>query len=327
MTRYILRRLMLMIPVLLGVTILVFTMLYFTGGDPARMIAGEMAPQEQYLEIRAKLGLDDPYFVRYWNYLKGLLVGDLGVSYLTGLPVSQEILARYPTTMLLASLSIIVAIVIAIPLGIIAAVKQNSFVDSTARGIALIGVSMPNFWQSLIFILIFAVNFRWLPASGFYGPKYWVLPAFVIGFSTASSILRTTRSSMLETIRQDYIRTAKAKGASNRRVIWIHALQNALIPVLTIVGLRFGNALGGSIVIESIFAIPGLGKLMVDAIKARNYPVVQGGVLLIAISFSIINLLVDILYAYVDPRIRSQYSGAARFLRKQKKKEEEAVAS
>ena len=185
---------------------------------------------------------------------------------------------------------------------------QDTVIDTLARLVSLLGVSMPNFWQAMIFILIFAVNLKILPASGFYGPSYWIMPAFTIGVHTPCSILRTTRSSMLETIRQDYIRTARAKGASEKRVIWIHALRNALIPVLTIVGLRFGAGLGGAVVIESIFSVPGLGKLMVDAIKQRDYPVVQGGVLLIAVSFSMINLLVDMLYAYVDPRIRSQYN-------------------
>lgn len=297
-----------MIPVMFGVALLIFTMLYLTPGDPARMIVGEMATEEEYQAQREEMGLNDPYIVQFGNYLGGILHGDFGKSYITGQSVTESLLSRYPTTMLLSALSITVAVIIAIPLGILSAVYQDTVIDTLARLVSLLGVSMPNFWQAMIFILIFAVNLKILPASGFYGPSYWIMPAFTIGVHTSCSILRTTRSSMLETIRQDYIRTARAKGASEKRVIWIHALRNALIPVLTIVGLRFGAGLGGAVVIESIFSVPGLGKLMVDAIKQRDYPVVQGGVLLIAVSFSMINLLVDMLYAYVDPRIRSQYN-------------------
>jgi len=316
MFRYFEKRLLLMIPVLFGVSLLIFTMLYLTPGDPARMIVGEMATEEEYQAQREEMGLNDPYLVRFANYLGGVLKGDFGKSYVTGQSVSESLISHYPTTMLLSALSITVAVIIAIPLGIVSAVYQDTIIDTIARMISLVGVSMPNFWQAMIFILIFAVNLKILPASGFYGPAYWILPAFTIGIHTSCSILRTTRSSMLETIRQDYIRTARAKGASEKRVIWIHALRNALIPVLTIVGLRFGAGLGGAVVIESIFSVPGLGKLMVDAIKQRDYPVVQGGVLLIAVSFSLINLLVDMLYAYVDPRIRSQYVSAKKKAKK-----------
>lgn len=319
MLRYFRKRLLWMIPVLFGVALLIFTMLYLTPGDPVRMIVGEMDTEEEYQAKRDEMGLNDPYIIRFANYLGGILRGDFGNSYTTGQSVTESLLSHYPTTMLLAALSILVAVIIAIPLGILSAVYQDTFVDTLARLVSLVGVSMPNFWQAMIFILIFAVNLKVLPASGFYGPAYWVLPAFTIGIHTSCSILRTTRSSMLETIRQDYIRTARAKGVGEIRVIWIHALRNALIPVLTIVGLRFGAGLGGAVVIESIFSVPGLGKLMVDAIKQRDYPVVQGGVLLIAVSFSLINLLVDMLYAYVDPRIRSQYKTSK--AKKQKKEE------
>ncbi len=310
MGKYILRRLLMMIPVMFGVTVLIFTMLYLTPGNPAVTILGENATDSEIEELRVKMGLDQPYIVQLGTYIKKVVLeGNLGVSYLTGRPVTKEIVARYPTTMLLAILSSTVAVVIAIPLGILSATHQNQLIDTVARLVSLIGVSMPSFWQALVFILVFSVNLNWLPATGFYGPLYWILPAFTIGIHSSSAILRTTRSSMLETIRQDYIRTARAKGAAEHTVIWRHALMNALIPVITIVGLHFGGALGGSIVIESIFSIPGLGKLMIDAIKARNYPVVQGGVLLMSITFSLINLLVDILYAFIDPRIKSQYGG------------------
>ena len=309
MWKYILRRIILLIPVLLGVTLIIFTLLYLTPGDPARIILGDDADEAAVQSLRDELGLNDPYVVQLGRYIRNVFTRlDFGVSYITGRPVSAEILGRYPTTITLASLSITVAVLIAIPLGIFAAIYQNTWIDDISRIISLIGVSMPNFWQGLLMILFFSVYLGWLPASGFSTPKQWVLPALTIGTSTAASIMRTTRSSMLEVIRQDYIRTARAKGATEFTVIWKHAFKNAIIPVLTIVGIRFGGALGGAIVSEQVFAVPGLGKLMVDSIKSRNYPVVQGGVLLIALAYGVITLVVDILYAYADPRIKSKYS-------------------
>lgn len=308
MGKYILRRFLYMIPVLIGVSLIIFTVLYLTPGDPAMMILGEDAGQEAIEELREEMGLNNTFLVRFFNYLRGALTGDLGTSYTTGQPVLDELFTRYPTTITLAIVSTIVAILVAIPLGILSAVYQNSLIDGISRVIAMIGVSMPNFWQGLINILIFSVYLKWLPSSGFSSPLHWILPAVTIGTSGAAAIMRTTRSSMLETIRQDYIRTARAKGASEFSVIWKHALRNALIPVLTIIGIRFGASLGGAIVTEQVFSIPGIGKLMIDSINTRNYPVIQGGVLLIALAYSVINLIVDILYAYVDPRIKSQYS-------------------
>ncbi len=309
MLKYIIRRIIMMIPVLLGVSLLIFTMTYISPGDPAQMILGDTASNEQIEALREEMGLNDSFFQQYFSYLGDVVLrGDLGTSYVTGRSVTDEILDRWPTTMLLATLSVIVASAIGIPTGIISATKQYSVFDNSAMVIALIGVSMPNFWQGMILIIIFAVNLAWLPPSGFYGPIYWILPVITIGTSTAATVTRMTRSSMLEVVRQDYITTARAKGHKEGVVINKHALKNALIPIITVVGLQLGRGLGGAILTESIFSIPGLGKLMVDAIKARNYPVVQGGVLFIAIAFSLINLLVDILYAYADPRIKSQYS-------------------
>lgn len=308
MGKYILRRFLYMIPVLIGVSLIIFTVLYLTPGDPAMMILGEDAGQEAIEELREEMGLNNTFLVRFFNYLRGALSGDLGTSYTTGQPVLDELFTRYPTTITLAIVSTIVAILVAIPLGILSAVYQNSLIDGISRVIAMVGVSMPNFWQGLLNILIFSVYLKCLPSSGFSSPLHWILPAVTIGTSGAAAIMRTTRSSMLETIRQDYIRTARAKGASEFSVIWKHALRNALIPVLTIIGIRFGASLGGAIVTEQVFGIPGIGKLMIDSINTRNYPVIQGGVLLIALAYSVINLIVDILYAYVDPRIKSQYS-------------------
>ena len=233
--------------------------------------------------------------------------GDLGTSYTTKLSVTEEILSRFPTTFKLAGLSIILACIIGIVAGIISATKQYSLFDRISTMLALIGVSLPNFWQGMMLIIVFSAWLGWLPPSGFSTPIHWILPAITIGTSSAANIMRMTRSSMLEVIRQDYIRTARAKGQIERVVIVKHALRNALIPIITVVGLNFGKLLGGAVLTESIFSIAGIGKLMVDAIKAKNTPMVQGGVLFIAVVMCFINLLVDILYAYVDPTIRSQY--------------------
>ena len=317
MGKFILRRLLLMIPVILGVTILVFTFLYFTPGDPAQTILGDQATPEEVEALRQEMGLNDSYFVQLGRYIWNALHGDFGKSYINGKPVSLELLKKFPTTLIVATLSTIVSILFAVPLGIISATHQNRFIDSAARLFSMIFVSMPVFWEGLLMIMLFAVKLRWLPASGFYGPIYWILPVVTMGLQASGSILRSTRSSMLETIRQDYIRTARAKGASERSVIWTHALINALIPILTVIGIRFGASLGGSVVSESIFAIPGLGKYIVDGIRQRDYPIVQGGVLLISVACSLLNLLIDILYAYVDPRVKSM------FVRKKKRKEPE----
>lgn len=318
MYRYILNRILMMIPVLLGVSLVVFSMVYIAPGDPARIILGDTASEEEVQELREEMGLNDSFFEQYGRYIKNVVTrGDLGTSYITQRSVTAEIMDRWPTTMMLAVMSVILATLIGIPTGIISATRQYSIFDNLAMVLALVGVSMPNFWQGLILIIIFSVNLAWLPASGFYGPIYWILPVVTIGTSTAATITRMTRSSMLEVVRQDYITTAKAKGNKESTVIMKHALKNALIPVITVIGLQLGRGLGGAILTESIFSIPGLGKLMVDSIKARNYPVVQGGVLFIAIAFSLINLFVDVLYAYADPRIKSQYS------RKRSKKSKE----
>ena len=242
--------------------------------------------------------------------------GDLGISYSTNRPVIDEILSRFPTTLELAALSVLIATLIGVFCGIIAAVRQYSIFDNVATVVSLIGASMPNFWQGIMMILLFSVYLGWLPASGFDSPICWIMPAMTIGTSTAASIMRMTRSSMLEVIRKDYIRTARAKGQSEFVVIFHHALKNAMIPVLTTIGLSFGRMMGGAVLTESIFAIPGLGSLIVNAIKARDYPVVQGGVLFIAFVFGFVNLFVDILYAFCDPRIKAMYGSG-----KKRKKE------
>lgn len=308
MSKYIGKRILMMTPVLLGVIVVIFSIMYMTPGDPARMILGEAAPASAVEELRETLGLNDSYFTQLVRYIKNIVFKfDLGKSYASKKPVIDEILDRFPTTILLATISVTISVVVGVALGIISATKQYSIFDKIATGVSLLGVSMPTFWAGLMAVIVFAVHLRWLPASGSYGWKYWILPSLTLGLSSSATIMRMTRSSMLEVIRQDYIRTARAKGQSERVVIIYHALKNAMIPVVTVIGMRFGGLLGGSVLIESVFAIPGLGKFIIDSINMRDNPVVQGGVLLLALSFSVCNLLVDILYGFIDPRIKSQY--------------------
>lgn len=308
MFKYIIRRILMMIPVLLGVTFIIFTLMYITPGDPARIILGDTATQASVNVMRHQMGLDQPFLVQYGNYIKNLVLHfNIGTSYVTKQPVMTEIMSAAPSTLKLALSSMIVAVLIGIPVGVISAVKQYSIFDTVTMIFALIGISMPVFWLGLLLIILFAVKLQWLPAAGYSGFKYMILPAIALGAQSVSVFARMTRSSMLEVIRQDYIRTVRAKGQKEIVVILGHALRNALIPIITILGLQFGGLLGGAVLTESIFSIPGIGRLMVDSINMRDYPVVQGGVIFIAIGFSIVNLLVDLMYAYVDPRIKSQY--------------------
>ena len=308
MLKFIGTRLLMMLPVLIGVSLAIFSLMYFAPGNPADIILGDLATQADKEMFRKEHGLDDPFVVQYLQYLKGIVTkGDLGTSYVTKQPVTIEILQRFPTTCKLAGLSIIIAVIIGVSAGIVSATRQYSMIDNICRIVSMAGVSMPNFWLGMMLILLFSVVLKWLPPSGFSTPRHWILPAITIGAASAANIMRMTRSSMLEVIRQDYIRTARAKGESERVVIWNHALKNALIPIITVIGLSFGRLLGGAVLTESIFSIAGLGKLMVDAIKVKNIPMIQGGVLFIAFVMVILNLVVDVLYAYADPRIRSQY--------------------
>ena len=309
MIKFIFKRVLMMIPVLIGVSFVIFSMLYFAPGDAADFILGDMATVADKQQFRVQYGLDKPFLVRYFRYMKGVVIhGDLGTSYVTRQPVTVEILERFPATLQLSAMSVFLALIIGITVGIISATRQYSFIDHLATSISMIGVSMPNFWQGMMLIIIFAVWLRWLPPSGFSTPLHWILPAVTVGTNASANIMRMTRSSMLEIIRQDYIRTARAKGQTERVVIWKHALKNALIPIITVVGLSFGRLLGGAVLTESIFSIAGVGKLMVDAIKLKNFPMVQGGVLFIAFVMSLVNLIVDVLYSFADPRIRSMYT-------------------
>jgi len=307
MHKYILRRVLLLIPVMLGVSFVVFTIMFFTPGDPAKILLGERAPAEEVAMLRTQMGLDDPFIVQFFNFVKKAVQGDLGRSLVTKRAVAAEIWSRFPATLQLSAAAVLIAVLMGIPIGIISATKQYSTFDMVSMVIALIGVSMPNFWQGMMMILLFSITFRILPSSGYGTLNHLIMPAATIGTSAAAVITRMTRSSMLEVVRQDYIRTARAKGLSERVVINRHALKNALIPIITVIGLQFGSLLGGAVLTESIFSWPGVGRFMVDAIRTKDFPSVQGGVLMLALTFSIVNLAVDILYGYIDPRIKAQY--------------------
>ncbi len=307
MLRYIVRRVLFLIPVLLGVAFCVFTLLYLTPGDPARMVLGDLATEEAVQGFRNREGLNDPYLVQFGSYIwKAVTRGDIGRSYITKRSVAQEVLTAFPATLKLSALAMLIAILIGIPCGIISAIKQYSWFDTITMIFAMVGLSMPVFWLGLLLILLFSVHLRWLPSSGFSTFKAMILPSVALAAQSISMVTRMTRSSMLEVIRADYIRTARAKGQKESVVIWVHALRNALIPVVTLCGLQFGSLLSGAILTETVFAVPGVGQLMIRAIMARDYPMVQGGVLFVAIVFSIVNLLVDVLYAYIDPRIKAE---------------------
>lgn len=308
MIKYILKRILMMIPVLLGVLFLVFTMNEISPGDPAEMIAGDAASVEVVEQIREDLGLNEPFLVRFFNYVKNLVLhGDLGTSYKTKRPVLDEVMDRLPTTIILSLTSAAFAVVLSIPIGVISAIKQNTWIDNVLMVLALIGVAMPAFWQGLMTIILFSVKLGWLPSYGFTTPAHWIMPVLTIGTGAMASLVRITRSSMLEVIRQDYIRTARAKGQTERRVIINHALRNSMIPIITAIAIQLGSMLGGAIVTETVFAIPGIGMLMIQSIKARDYPTIQGAVVVIAVMFSLLNLLVDIIYTFVDPRLKSIY--------------------
>ena len=304
MARYLLKRVLLALPVLLGVSIVVFTMIRLIPGDPAQLMAGQAATQEIITEIRRDLGLDRPIVVQYAYFLRNAIRGDLGHSLFNRAPVTEELALRFPRTLRLGLASMLVAAAIGVPAGIISATRHLSWVDSLVMVVALAGVSMPVFWLGLNLILIFAVRLQWLPAIGHESWAHLILPAVTLGAASAAIIARMTRSAMLEVLRQDYVRTARAKGVAEPTVIGRHALRNALIPVVTVAGLQLGTLLGGAVLTESVFAWPGVGRLLVDAVLARDYPIIQGTVLLIATTFVLLNVLVDLLYAVLDPRIR-----------------------
>jgi len=310
MVALILRRLFQLFLLLLGISFLVFASMHLAPGDPAAIIGGPTATKADLNAIRENLGLNTPFLVQYWHYISDVFHGNLGYSYQTKQSVADAIAFRFPNTFSLAIASMIVAVVIGVTAGIVSALKQNSWLDVSSTVIALAGISIPNFWLGAILILIFGVHLQVLPVGGLDSPiwtiegfKQIILPAIALGTASAAMIARMSRSSMLEVIRADYIRTARAKGVKEKSIVWLHALKNSMIPVITVIGLNFGFLLGGTIITEQVFAINGVGRLMIDAIAARDFPMVQGAVLLVASMFVIVNLIVDILYVFIDPRI------------------------
>lgn len=301
---YIVRRFLQTIPVLLGVVLVVFLIMHLIPGDPAQIIAGESASPVQIEQMRDRLGLNDPLPVQYFKYLGNAIQGDLGTSIRSNRPVTEEIFnSRFRITMELAIVSMAISIFIGLIAGIVSATRRYTFSDVSIMIVALFGLSMPNFWLGIMLISWFSVQLGWLPAAGWGTWQHMILPAITLGTAGAAIVARMVRSSMLEVINQDYVRTARAKGVAERYVIYKHTLRNALIPVVTVVGLQFGGLLGGTVLTETVFAINGMGRLIIEAIRARDFPVVQGAVLIASIMFVLVNLLVDITYRLLNKRI------------------------
>ncbi len=307
MPKYILKRILILIPTIIGVSFVVFSLLYLSPGDAALASAGPNAPKETVEILRDKMGLNDPFLIQYGRFLKNLIFHfDLGTSYQSKTPVIEKILRVFPNTLKLAGVSLIFAVISGIILGIIAGINKNNIIDSLISFAGMIGLAMPIFWSGLLLIIIFSSKLKLLPASGFSSWRHMILPVLALGLQTSSSIMRMTRSSMIEVLDKDYIRTARAKGLKKTRIIFIHALKNAMIPIITTIGLQAGGLLGGSILTETVFSISGIGRLMVDSVKTRDYPVILGGVMFIALVYSIISIIVDILYGFLNPQIKME---------------------
>jgi ABC-type dipeptide/oligopeptide/nickel transport system permease component len=304
MTGYVIRRLLQIVPVLIGITLVAFLVFYFTPGDPVALMLGEIGTPEVEAQLRVSLGLDQPAYLQYLRFLGGLVQGDLGTSYLSRLPVTTTLWPALWATFQLTTSALLVAILIGVPVGVLAAVKRARFLDYFSMSFAVAGVSAPVFWTGMLFIYLFALKLRWFPAGGSGSVSSIVLPMFTLGIFCAGFLARMTRSCMLEVLGQDYIRTARAKGLSETIVLAKHAFRNAAIPIVTVVGLQFGSLMGGSILTETVFAWPGIGRVVIQAIFQRDAPTVQGGIVIIGTMFSLINLAVDLLYAKLDPSIR-----------------------
>ncbi len=308
MLKYVAKRLALLLVVLFIATIMLFLLLSMTPGDPADIILGKTASDEAKALLREELGLNQPLLTRYINYMSGLIRGDFGKSYVTRQPITSEIMSRFPTTMKLAIMTTLGAAVLGIILGVLSAIKQYSLLDNICVFLSLLGSSIPSFWLGIMLMFIFSLKLHWLPPSGSYGWQYWVLPVLTITLVNTASIARMTRSSMLDVVRQDYIRTARAKGQTDLKIITKHELPNALIPIITVLGLQFAGSLGGAILCETVFSLPGVGLLMVNSVSSRDYPMILACSILTAVLFALITLIVDVAYAFIDPRIRTQYS-------------------
>ncbi len=307
MSRYVARRLLLIVPTLLFVIFIVFIVLNITPGDPAAIILGREATPAARAQLSHELGLDKPVLLRYVLYVRDAFRLDFGKSYRSGQPVFKEILAKFPTTLQLALLSSLLAALIGIPLGILSAVRQYSFLDVSLTVSALFLASIPSFWLGIMLILVFSLGLKLLPSSGVGTLKHFIMPVLTLALPSAAYLSRMTRTMMLETMRMDYIRTARAKGATNARIIWRHALQNALMPVITIIGMTFAGLLGGAMITEIVFGLPGIGNTIVMAIKTKDYPIVMASTLFLATLFMLIMLAVDLIYAFIDPRIKAQF--------------------
>lgn len=311
MLKYILRRLLLLIPILLGVILLIMFIMDLTPGDPATLLLGINATPEAIEEMNDELGFNDPLLVQYANYIIDALHGDFGFSWQTERGVFQEIMSRFPVTLKLAVFSIILTAIIGIPLGIISAIKKYSVLDMICTSGAMIFTSLPRFWLGMMLILFFSVQLGWLPSNGVGTWKHYILPVFTLAAPTAAKIMRLTRTTMLETIRSDYVRTARSKGASERRIIAHHELKNAILPVITSLGIEFGQLLGGAILIETVFSMQGISTLMITAIRMKDTPLVTGSIVFFATMVCITMLVIDLIYAVIDPRIRTKYTKSA----------------
>ncbi len=316
MFKFVAKRIAQMIPILIAVSIFVFLMLSLSPGDPARLALGMNAKPEQIAAFNAANGLDQPLLVQYFNYLKKFVTGDLGQSYTTKQAVASMIAVRLPSTCILAFGSLVLTYIVSIPLGVLLAVKQNTWFDDTFRVVALLASSMPAFWLGMLLILLFAVRLGWLPSNGFDTPMHWILPLLCSCFGTWASSSRYIRSMVLDTIRQDYVRTARAKGTPEKQVLFRHAFKNAMLPLITSIGLSIGNFFGGSIILEQVFGINGMGRMMLAALREKDIPTVMGGVIITAIMIALGNLLADLLYGVVDPRIRAMYTSEGKKFKK-----------
>jgi peptide/nickel transport system permease protein len=312
MFKFVLKRLIFMIPVVVGISFIVFAIISLTPGDPAQLILGADTEPQVLAAKRHELGLDQPVLIRYGLYMLGILRGDFGISYRTGLPVIEELLIRLPNTLIIALGGIGLSVAIGVPLGLASAVKQNTIIDYFSRMLALLLTAIPAFWLGLMMLLFFVLRLHWLPATGNTSWKNFILPIVTLAASATATQTRVTRSSMLEIIRQDYIRACRAKGAPKWYVVFKHVLRNGILPVLTIAGMNIGVQLGGTVVIENVFAIPGMGSSLVNSVRVKDTPMIVGAVILTAVFISLCNLIVDILYAYIDPRIQSQLSDRVR---------------
>ena len=321
MGKYIAKRILWLIPVIMGVTFLIFTIMFFIPGDPVVIMLGSSATPAEIEQARVMLGLNGSYLHRFWNYASGVFLRfDLGTSFQYGTSVTADMLTRFPRTFTLAVASMLISICVGVPLGVIAATHQNTVSDRASMIVAMFGVSMPSFWLAILLVLLFSMKLGLLPSYGIGGLKFYILPAIANSFGGIAGFARQTRSSVLECIRADYVTTARAKGVSEKKVLMGHILPNSMIPIITYAGTQFSGLLGGAIVIENVFTIPGIGTYMVQAINYRDYGAVQGSVIFSAITFSVVMLIVDVIYAYVDPRIKAQYENKQRSTKNGKNK-------